>query len=145
MRALVDDVTHQLGVDGTGLVVLRGTDFVHHGVHGALTGDTVMPIASASKWLAVATVLTLVDEGKLDLDVPVARYVREFDRGDRRQVTLRQCLACTAGFAARPPANVRTLDMDGFAAAAADGAFREQPGAAFRYTGVGFQVAAVAA
>jgi CubicO group peptidase (beta-lactamase class C family) len=64
----------------------------------ASAGDTVLPIASASKWLAVATVLTLVDDGKLDLDVPVARYLhRSSIAPTSARLTLRQCLACTGG------------------------------------------------
>lgn len=145
VRSLVDEVTNQMRGDGTGLVVLRGTEVVHHSVHGKFAGDTVLPIASASKWLAVATILTLVDEGVLDLDVPVGRYVREFDRADKNTLTLRQCLSCTGGVPARLNDRMRGWDSAAFAAAAADAALRDQPGSAFRYGGVGFQIAAVAA
>lgn len=145
LRTMVDGITRQLGVDGAGLVVLRGGELVHHSGHGALAGDTVLPIASASKWLAVATVMTLVDDGQLDLDVPVARYLAEFDRPDRRAMTLRQCLACTAGVPARLPGRLRGMDSEAFVAAAAATGLRDQPGAAFLYGGVGFQIAAVAA
>lgn len=40
-------------------------------------GDTVIPIASASKWLTSATLMTLVDEGKLSLDDAVAARIVE--------------------------------------------------------------------
>lgn len=145
VRAVADAVVGQLAVEGAGLVVLLDGAPMHRSHHGSFTGDTVLPIASASKWLAVATVLTLVDEGKLDLDVPVARYVTEFDRADKRTLTLRQCLACTGGVAARLGGAMRGWDSAKFAAAAADAPLREQPGSAFRYGGVGFQIAAVAA
>ncbi len=145
VRAVVDQVAAQLGGDGAGLVVLRGADVLHRSVHGQLAADTVLPIASASKWLAVATILTLVDEGVLDLDVPVARYLTEFDRADKQALTLRQCLSCTGGVTPRLLDRMRGWDSAKFAAAAADAALRDQPGSAFRYGGVGFQIAAVAA
>jgi poly(3-hydroxybutyrate) depolymerase/CubicO group peptidase (beta-lactamase class C family) len=145
VRELVTAVDGQLGGPGTGLVVWRGADLVHRSLHGGLGGDTVLPIASASKWLAVATVLTLVDEGKLDLDVPVARYLPEFDRADKDRITLRQCLANTSGLPPRLLDRDAGGDSDGFVAAVAQVGVRTQPGSTFRYGGVGFQIAAVAA
>lgn len=139
-RAVTD-----LRLDAAGLVVLRDEGELHRSVHGNLTAGTVLPIASASKWLAVATVLTLVDEGLLDLDVPVGRYVKEFDRADKESLTLRLCLSCTGGVPARLPDRMRGWDMDKFAAEAADTALRGNPRSVFLYGGVGFQIAAVAA
>ncbi|MEC8253475.1 MAG: serine hydrolase [Planctomycetota bacterium] len=131
--------------DGAGLTVTRGSRELHRSLHGAFAGDQTVRIASASKWLTVATILTLVEDGTLDLDLPVARYVEEFERADKRRVTLRQCLACTSGLPARLGERMTGWDMDAFAEAVADEALRTQPGAAFRYGGVGFQVAALAA
>lgn len=145
VTAAVQRIVSDLKLDGAGIVVLRQEGDLHRSVHGTLTEDEVLPIASASKWLAVATVLTLVDEGLLDLDVPVARYVSEFDRADKSTLTLRQCLACTGGVPPRLGERMRGWDMQQFAAAAADQALRDSPGAAFRYGGAGFQIAAVAA
>lgn len=42
------------------------------------TPETVMRIASISKPLTAATAARLCEEGKLDLDVPVQKYVPEF-------------------------------------------------------------------
>lgn len=145
LRIAADRVVSGLRLDGAGLVVVRGDGVLHESLHGKLAATDVVPIASASKWLAVATVLTLVDEGVLDLDRPVARYVNEFDRADKRMVTLRQCLACTAGFAPRLGERMRGWDMAKFAKAAADAPLRDGPGVAFRYGGLGFEVAALAA
>ncbi len=134
-----------LKLEGAGLTVANADALLHRDLHGNVAADTEMPIASASKWLAVATILTLVDEGKLDLDLPVARYLPEFDRDDKRRLTLRQCLACTGGVAPRLQGSMRGMDMNKFAAAAAETGIREQAGSTFRYSGVSFQIAAVAA
>lgn len=145
LHAAVDRIVADLRLDGAGLAVVRAEEVLHRSEHGALGHDEVVPIASASKWLAVATILTLVDEGKLDLDVPVGRYVKEFDRPDKAAVTLRRCLAHTSGLPARANERLRGMDMQRFAATAADTALRDGGGQAFVYGGVGFQVAAVAA
>ncbi len=139
-RAITD-----LRLDAAGLVVLREEGELHRSAFGNLTADTVLPIAQASKWLAVATVLTLADEGLLDLDVPVGRYVKEFDRADKQALTLRLCLSCTGGVPARLSDRMRGWDMKKFAAEAADTALRGNPRSVFQYGGVGFQIAAVAA
>ncbi len=145
LSAAMDKATAALRLRGAGLAVVRDTGVVHQSLHGGLGASEPVPIASASKWLGVATILTLVDEGKLDLDTPVSRYVAEFDRAAHSTLTLRQCLSCTGGLPARLGRSVRGMDMQEFAAAAADTSLRDNPGAAFVYGGVGFQVAAVAA
>jgi polyhydroxybutyrate depolymerase len=145
VRAAVDRLQAELRLSGCALAVVRDGEVLHRSEHGALARDQVLPIASASKWLAVATVLTLVDEGKLDLDVSVARYVKEFDRADKNTITLRQCLAHTSGLPARLGERMRGWDSARFAAAAADASLRDGPGQTFLYGGVGFQVALVAA
>jgi polyhydroxybutyrate depolymerase len=145
VTAVMQRAVADLRLDAAGLVVLRDDGELHRGTYGNLTADTVLPIASASMWLAVATVLTLVDEGLLDLDVPVGRYVKEFDRADKESLTLRLCLSCTGGVPSRLPDRMRNWDMQKFAAEAADTALRGNPRSAFQYGGVGFQIAAVAA
>jgi len=55
------------------------------------------PIASASKWLTAALIMTFVDEGKLSLDDPVVDYVPEFGKYFKSYITIRQCLSQTTG------------------------------------------------
>ncbi len=145
LTAAGDTVVHALRLDGASLAVLRENGLVHRSEHGNLGAGSVIPIASASKWLTVATIMALVDEGVLDLDLPVARYVEELRRDDKDDLTLRQCLSCTAGFAARLGGRMRGWGTDKFAEAVADAPLRFEPGSSFRYGGVTFQVAAVAA
>lgn len=65
-----------------------GTDF---------NAKTQAPIASCSKWLTAALVMMFVDEGKLKLDDPVAKYLPVFNKYMKSYVTIRQCLAHTTG------------------------------------------------
>ena len=145
VRAAAERVASDLSLDGAGLAIVRATQELHRSLHGTFSAEQVVPIASASKWLAVATILTLVDDGTLDLDTPVSRYVSEFDRDDRRRVTLRQCLSGISGLPAGVGDRMQGWDMKRFAAGAADEGMRAYPGTAFLDGGVSFQVVAVAA
>lgn len=63
---------------------------------GVWTLDAQVPIASASKWLSAAAIMTLVDEGLLNLDAPIATYWAGLDV-DHAMITLRQLLSHTSG------------------------------------------------
>jgi CubicO group peptidase (beta-lactamase class C family) len=58
---------------------------------------TQAPIASCSKWLTAATIMTLVDQGKISLDDPVGKYIPILDKYMKGYITIRQCLAHTTG------------------------------------------------
>src|SRR6187431_1788554 len=62
--------------------------------------DTLVNIFSAGKGLVALCVLQLVDEGKLQLDQPVANLWPEFAQGDKGAITLRQLLCHRAGLSA---------------------------------------------
>ena len=86
------------GLDGAGLlVVANGTEF-RNTMYGNYTNETVIPIASASKWLTAATMMTLVDERKVSLDDPVSKFLPEFT-GTTGNATIRQLLSHTSGIA----------------------------------------------
>lgn len=48
----------------------------------ALTKDTMYGIGSVSKMFTTAAVMKLVDEGKVDLDLPVINYIKDFKMAD---------------------------------------------------------------
>ncbi|PFN81766.1 serine hydrolase, partial [Bacillus thuringiensis] len=64
-----------------------------------LTKDTQYGIGSVSKMYATAAVMKLVDEGKVDLDAPVVRYVPDFKMKDGRskRITPRMLLNHSSG------------------------------------------------
>lgn len=63
--------------------------------------DTQFQVASLSKWPTAIAVMTLVEQGKLDLDAPVSRYLTRWKlpptEFDNDQVTVRRLLSHTAG------------------------------------------------
>jgi len=63
--------------------------------------DTVFQVASLSKWITAWGVMALVDQGKLELDVPVSSYLKRWQlpnsEFDNNGVTVRRLLSHTAG------------------------------------------------
>jgi CubicO group peptidase (beta-lactamase class C family) len=128
-------------LDGGALVVRRGASVLHDETFGSWTTKTVVPIASASKWLTAATLMTFVDEGRLRLDDPVADYLPGF--GDsKRAITVRMLLSHTHGLVSPGCEGDPTTTLMACAREVGDGpAPATQPGTAFHYGGTGFVVA----
>jgi CubicO group peptidase (beta-lactamase class C family) len=61
------------------------------------TAKTAAPVASSGQWLAAATIMTFVDQGKLKLDDPVSKYLPIFTRYAKGYLTIRHCLSNTTG------------------------------------------------
>ncbi len=79
----------RFGADGTELPPAERT---------VASADTVYDLASVTKIFTAITALTLVDDGLLALDVPVAGWLPAYrDGADKATVTLRQLLTHTAG------------------------------------------------
>ncbi|MEU4999170.1 serine hydrolase domain-containing protein [Streptomyces sp. NPDC021622] len=94
-------------VDGRKVVDLWG------GVADERTGrpwdeDTVVPVFSCAKGVVSVCVHLLAQEGRLDLDAPVAVHWPEFARGGKEAITARMVLAHRAGL----PALDRSLTFD---------------------------------
>jgi len=78
------------------VVIARGYGMANLEHSVAVTPETVFHIASISKNILAAVVLELVDEGKLQLDDDVTKYVPEAPT-QGRHVTVRQLLSHTSG------------------------------------------------
>ena len=64
--------------------------------HRTATTSMIYSIGSISKQFTAASILLLVEEGKLSLDDPVARWLPDLTRAN--EVTIRQVLSMTAGY-----------------------------------------------
>jgi CubicO group peptidase (beta-lactamase class C family) len=88
--------------------------------------DNVFWIASQSKPITAAALLTLVDEGKVKLDDPVEKYLPEFTgqmvvakrdnehvllRRPKHPITVRNVLSHTSGLPFKSPIETPTLDL----------------------------------
>ncbi|MBY8965926.1 serine hydrolase domain-containing protein [Algiphilus sp.] len=115
---------------------------------GNLDEDRAVFVASAGKPVAAAVILSLVEEGTLELDVPIARWLQ----GDARntdaaqRVTLRQLLNHTSGLPTTPPCLSdagQTLARCATSILRAGTSFA--PGSRFDYGGGSYQVAGLVA
>jgi CubicO group peptidase (beta-lactamase class C family) len=50
-----------------------------------------------SQWFTAALVMVMVDEGKISLDDPIARYLPDFEKYMKGYITFRHCLSHTTG------------------------------------------------
>ncbi len=117
--------------------------------------DTRFQVASLSKWVTALGVMTLVEQGKIDLDAPVSTYLTRWklppSEFDNSKVTVRRLLSHTAGLTDglgydgfKPGVPVESLEASLTYAADAgpgsDGRTRvgQEPGAGFEYSGGGY-------
>lgn len=125
---------------GAALIVFDGGEKLEH-FEGRYHGASRTPVAGVSTWLAAATVLTLAEDGTLDLDDPLLKFLPEVGE-DKGAVTLRQLLAHTSGLPSFHPC---LGDPDRTLASCAEGILAEplaaEPGQEVRFSEAGYQVA----
>ncbi|WP_433295750.1 serine hydrolase domain-containing protein [Actinoplanes sp. CA-030573] len=111
------------------------------------TPDSLFQIGSVTKVWTAALVLQLVDEGRVDLDEPVRRYLPEFAVADQEAtetVTVRNLLTHTAGFEGDLFEDTGRGDdaLERYLAYLAEAAGQVHPvGALYSYSNSGFAVA----
>ena len=96
VTAYMEQGYRSLGLPGAGLLVAKNRKVVYERYFGAYSAETVVPIASASKWLSAAVMMSLVDDRLLDLDARALRYLPQFV-GPKGDMTLRQMFSHTSG------------------------------------------------
>jgi CubicO group peptidase (beta-lactamase class C family) len=136
-------------VRAASLCVLHGKDRFARSFGAAASPDAVFLLASITKTLTAAAVLTLVDREKLRLDDPVSKFIPEFSEGPRRRITLSQLLTHVSGLPDQLPENPalrkRHASLADFAAAAVATPLLFDPGARFSYSSMGILLASEAA
>ena len=102
--------------------------------------DTVYDLASLTKPLVTGLLCALrIERGEVAMDERVAHYLPEFDRKDKRAITVRQLLTHTSGL---PPWRPLYITAGGermrALSAIADEPLESAPGAHVRYSDLGF-------
>lgn len=128
------------GLDGAGLLVVANGATQRDASYCSYTNDTVIPIASASKWLTAATMMTLVDEGRVALEDPVSKFLPRFT-GSTGGATIRQLLSHTAGIAQASCVWEERQSLAECVDAVATQTPAYQPGTKFEYGNTSFSVA----
>lgn len=130
-----------LGLPGASLLVSKNGKIVYERYFGSYNAKTVVPIASSSKWLSAAVIMSLVDEGKIGLDDPVSKYFPQFT-GIKAGMTIRQMFSHTSGIVeARTQWNY-DITMAAYAdeAARTEGNMAGAPGTGIRYASTSMQI-----
>jgi len=109
------------------------------------TISTRQPIASCSKWLSAALVMTFVDEGKLKLNDSIGKFLPVFSKNGKGRITVAQCLSHTT--AIKVPALKESLaemskinSMDEAMNKLAILPMEGEPGKVFHYSNAGLQI-----
>jgi CubicO group peptidase (beta-lactamase class C family) len=104
------------------------------------TNDMIYDIASLTKIFTAVAVMLLKDQGKVDLDDPVVRYLPAFGVNGKEKITVRQLLSHTSGL----PASMRLDTISGKREdriqAVMEAKTVAQPGTVVKYSDIGFIV-----
>jgi CubicO group peptidase (beta-lactamase class C family)/D-alanyl-D-alanine dipeptidase len=92
-------------VDDQTIVWAKGFGLAQPKAKVPATADTVFRVGSVSKLFTDIGIMQLVEQGKLDLDAPVTRYLPEFKPHNPfgKTITLRQLMAHRSGLVREPP------------------------------------------
>lgn len=136
---------------GCCLILIKDDEVVYRKAFGSFTLDTVVPVASASKWISGGVIASLIDEGLFTLDTTASEYFDDFT-GSKSGITIRQMFSHTHGFPEKTPSDFdppdyfphRDTSLDSMQEAVdiiADIPLIFLPGSALYYSGIGMQVA----
>lgn len=117
----------------------------------ALTKDTMYGIGSVSKMFTTASVMKLVDEGKVDLDLPVINYIKDFKMADSEytKITPRMLLNHSSGLMGTNYSNMilfndnDTREHDNLLSELATERLKAHPGEFSVYCNDGFSLAEI--
>lgn len=130
---------------GFELYILQNGKQIYWKQFGPWQKDTQAKIASATKWLSGAVIMSLVDDGTLSLDDRASRYL-PYMSGEKAGITIRQLMSHTAGFGGEFPLvdpclgdSSGTLDQCAQALAAVP--LQVPAGTGFIYSGADMQIA----
>ncbi len=104
-------------------------------------------IASCSKWLSAALVMTFVDEGKLNVDDSIGKYLPVMISNGKGNITIAQCLSHLTGIKSGNLKESREMasnanNMDDAMNTIAQQPMEALPGTSFHYSSIGLQIAA---
>jgi CubicO group peptidase (beta-lactamase class C family) len=129
-------------------MIYKDGKIIYQKAIGDFTAKTQAPIASCSKWLTAALVMSFVDQGKLSLDDKVSKYLPIFTKYSKGYITIKDCLAHLTGIESEPIHLMSLLSRKKFASLeeevdefASKKEIQSNPGLEFRYSNIGLNIA----
>ena len=156
--ALVEAQMDELGVPGVAVGIVKDGALVYAKGFGVakrdggapVTPSTIFQLSSIAKTFTSTAILQLVEQGKIDLDAPVTKYLPYFTLADGRQeeITVRHLLTHTSGLPDNswtdmsPYLEPRDDDMalEDQVRSAQEVSLLFDPGTKFEYTSFGYDV-----
>jgi CubicO group peptidase (beta-lactamase class C family) len=110
-----------------------------------ITDDTRFPAASITKMFLAAAAVSLAQQGRIDLQQPIARSVPELD-GETGvgRASLHQLLTHTSGLGNPPQCEAPTEDLPDLLRKHGKARLHAPPGAVFNYSNLGYGFVAIA-
>src|SRR5688500_12050493 len=133
-----------IGIVHNGNTMIRGVGITNVEDSLPVTAHTVFPIASISKTFAATAIMRLVEQGKVDLRVPVRTYLPEFrvrDEAASRDATVWHLLTHLGGWEGQVSGPDRGSEtLTNFLTTITDLMQVAPPGAAWSYNNAGFSI-----
>jgi len=153
---IMTDFINKGTIKGCSFLVAHKGEVVYRRAHGKFTTDERVPLASVSKPFAASVIMALAEQGKLDLEDPVEKYLPEF-KGIRakgsetpaRPMTIRHVLSHMAGFWGNKGISREKIGLirdfrqtlEESVLGAAQYELISEPGTKWTYSGIGYCVA----
>jgi uncharacterized protein YbbC (DUF1343 family)/CubicO group peptidase (beta-lactamase class C family) len=150
LDAILNDAVAKDEIPGAVILVGHQGRIIYRQAYGArallphretMTVDTIFDLASLTKLIATTpSVMKLLEQGKLRLNDPVARYIPEFGANGKDQITLRQILTHTSGLRPDPLTGDAPIGTEAMLKLIYDDTLISPPGMRFIYSDTGFIV-----
>ncbi|MGD8500881.1 MAG: serine hydrolase domain-containing protein, partial [Phycisphaerales bacterium] len=138
--------------DHDGVLWAAGFGYTDYDKKTPVTTDTVFAICSTSKTITAVAVMVAVQDGLLELDVPIIEYFPQFTVNSRfeenpeKKITLRHLLSHTSGIEHQAPvgntAEPSYGTLEEHVLSVSDTWLRHKVGERYSYSGFGYDIAA---
>lgn len=132
-------------VESAALYVRHGESVLSRSFGAAPPEDAIFLLASISKPMSVAAVMTLYDRQQFQLDDPAQKFLPEFSGGQRDKVTMRHLLTHVSGLPDQLPENTalrsRHAELGEFVERAMNTPLQFTPGSRYSYSSMGILLA----
>ena len=142
LNALIEEINSNIFIPETSMMIIKDNELIYDEYFGSNYPYKPTGMASSSKWLAGATIMTVVDDGLLSLDSKIGDFLPVFS-GDLGNITVAQCMSHTSGIEPSsiilgyPYSSLEECIND----IASEVELQDPPGTVFYYGGVSMEIA----
>ena len=130
-------------VRGLTMMISRHGRVVYSNAFGNQTTDSILLIASSTKMPSMLAIMTLVDDGRLNLDAPISTYLNGFVTvpADKSNITMRMLMNHISGMGDESCLGDQMITLQNCAQQILNAPLEFTPGTKFAYGGASMQVA----